>query len=95
MSHLIGVGCCGGIPDHSTVRRLGGNTLFFFLLDFLQFALFEVKMVGAAAYDEMLLGFTADGMFEIILRPGKFFFFRKNFFFKFCSLSNFFKRFNV
>ena len=30
-------------------------------------------MVGAAVYDEMLLGFTADGMFEIILRPGKFF----------------------
>ena len=67
------------------MRRLAGNSLFFFL-PFLRFkfALFKVKMVGAAVNDEMLLGFTADGMFEIILRPGKFLF-RKFF----SSLSNF------
>ena len=47
-------------------------------------------MVGAAVYDEMLLGFTADGMFEIILRPVKFFF-RKIFLF----FVKFFNRFNV
>ena len=38
-------------------------------------------MVGAAAYDaEMLLGYTADGMYEIVLRPGKFCFQKKYFF---------------
>ena len=44
-------------------------------------------MVGAAANDaEMLLGYTADGMYEIVLRLGKFFF-RKNF--VLLKLSNF------
>ena len=28
------VGCCGEIPDHSTVRRLAGNSLFFVVFDF-------------------------------------------------------------
>ena len=38
----------------------------------------------------MLLGYTADGMFEIVLTPGKFFFQKKIFFLlKFCSFSNF------
>ena len=32
---------------------------------------------------EFLLGYTADLMFEIIMRPGKFFFSEKKFFFKF------------
>ena len=50
-------------------------------------------MVGAAAYDaEMLLGYTANGLFEIVLRPGKFFS-EKKFLLKFCSLSIFFVNF--
>ena len=42
-------------------------------------------MVGAAA-NEFLLGYTPDGNFEIVARPGKFFFQKKNFFFKFLVL---------
>ena len=49
------------------------------------------KMVGAAAYDaEMLLGYTADGMFEIVLTPGKFFFQKKIFFYSNFVLSQIF-----
>ena len=33
-SHLTRGGCCGEIPDHSTVRRLAGNSLFFVVFDF-------------------------------------------------------------
>ena len=46
-------------------------------------------MVGAGNNGELLLGFTADGLFEIVLRPGKFFFSEKKFFVKFFSLSSF------
>lgn len=34
-------------------------------------------MVGAGNDGELLLGFTADGLFEIVLRQGKFFFRKK------------------
>ena len=40
-----------------------------------------LKMVGAMDNDELLLGYSPDGMFEIVLRPGKFFFHK--FFFMF------------
>ena len=41
---------------------------------FLSFCDFKAcKMVGAENTDELLLGYSPDGMFEIILRPGKFF----------------------
>ena len=54
-------------------------------------------MVGAAdvCNGEIPFGFTVDGLFEIILRPGKFFFRKKNFFFKFLVLYEFFNRVNV
>lgn len=35
-------------------------------------------MVGAGNNGEIPFGFTADGLYEIILRPGKFFFSEKN-----------------
>ena len=38
---------------------------------------------------EFLLGYTADGLFEIIMRPSKFFFRKKIFFFKFYFFMNF------
>ena len=52
-------------------------------------------MVGAADC-EMLLGFMADGLYEIFLRPGKFFFRKKKFFFNFfLFFMKFFNRVNV
>ena len=38
------------------------------------------KMIGDINNGEIPFGFTADGLFEIILRPGKFFFQKKKFF---------------
>ena len=42
------------------------------------------KMVGELQSQEFLIGYSPDGQFEIIARPGKFFFFqKKKFFFNF------------
>ena len=41
-------------------------------------------MVGAAA-NEFLLGYTPDGNFEIVARPGKFFFSEKKIFLQIFS----------
>ena len=43
---------------------------------------------------EFLLGYTADGLFEIIMRPSKFFFFSEIFFFQILVLYEFFDRVN-
>lgn len=48
-------------------------------------------MVGLEAEREFLLGFTPCGMFEIVLRPGKFFF-SEFFFTQILSILN---KFNV
>ena len=40
---------------------------------------------------EFLLGYTADGLFEIIMRPSKFFFSEKNFFLQILVLYEFFE----
>ena len=52
-------------------------------------------MVGAGNNGEIPFGFTADGLYEIILRPGKFFFREKCIILKFFSLSIFKNRVNV
>ena len=46
-------------------------------------------MVGASDNEEMLLGYSPDGMFEIVLRPGKFFFQKKIFFTQILFFVNF------
>ena len=46
---------------------------------------YQIKMVGAAQ-SEFLLGYTPDGLFEIIMRSGKFFFQINFFSSNFCSL---------
>ena len=43
---------------------------------------------------EFLLGYTADGLFEIIMRPSKFFFQKKIFFLQILILYEFFDRVN-
>ena len=40
-------------------------------------------MIGMAQAQEFLLGYSPDGNYEIIARPGKFFFSEKIFFFNF------------
>ena len=47
-------------------------------------------MIGDINNGEIPFGFTADGLFEIILRPGKFFFQKKNFFLQILVLYEFF-----
>ena len=45
------------------------------------------KMVGDVQNQEFLLGYTPEGNYEIVARPGKLFFFQKKiFFFKFLVL---------
>lgn len=47
-------------------------------------------MVGASDSGEIFFGLTIDGMYEIILRPGKCFFFQKKIFLvNFFSFVNF------
>ena len=61
---------------------------------FLLFALFKYLKMISVADSEMLLGFTADGLYEIILRPGKIFF-QKIFFLLIFVLLSIFNRVNV
>ena len=41
------------------------------------------NMIGMPQTQEFLIGYSPDGNYEIIARPGKFFFLEKNFFFQF------------
>ena len=46
-------------------------------------------MVGAGNNGEIPFGFTADGLYEIILRPGKFFFQKKMYYTQIFFFVNF------
>ena len=48
-------------------------------------AILKLAMI-APTPTEYLLGYSPDGLFEIIVRPGKFFFRKKKIFFKFLVL---------
>ena len=83
-SHLTRVGCGSALLDHSFVERLAARSLFLFSPYFcLMCPGIYPKMVGELQSQEFLIGYSPDGQFEIIARPGKFFFFRKK---KFSSI---------
>ena len=85
-SHLTRIGCCNALLDHSTIRRLPAIRVFLlFFKDFIDLRDFgKISMVGAGNDEnrEYVLGYSPDGRFEIVARPGKFF---SEFFFHFSK----------
>ena len=69
------VGAAPNFQSYSTLSRLAACQPVFCSSNFYHLRDFKAcKMVGAENTDELLLGYSPDGMFEIVLRPGKFFF---------------------